>query len=56
MDINNLFISGVATDYCIKATVEDALQEGFDVHVLIDAIKGVDPETSELALKHMESL
>lgn len=54
--IRHLYVGGLATDYCVKATVLDALKEGFKVTVLIDAIRGVDvkPGDSTNALKEME--
>jgi nicotinamidase/pyrazinamidase len=53
--IKELYIAGLATDYCVKFTTRDALKHGFKVKVLIDAIKGVDlkPGDSEKALKEM---
>ncbi|MBI5047416.1 MAG: bifunctional nicotinamidase/pyrazinamidase [Deltaproteobacteria bacterium] len=54
--IKHLYIGGLATDYCVRATVLDALKQGFEVTVLIDAIKGVDikPGDSAEAIKEME--
>ena len=53
--IQRVFIGGLATDYCVKSTVLDALKIGFETVLLMDAIKGVDvnPGDSERAIKEM---
>jgi len=50
-----IYVGGLATDYCVKQTVLDGLQRGFDVVVLKDAIRGVDlkPGDSARALQEM---
>jgi nicotinamidase/pyrazinamidase len=40
--IQRIVVCGIATDYCVRATAHDALQEGFKVLVLEDAIRGVE--------------
>lgn len=54
--IERLYVGGLATDYCVRATVLDALKHGFKATVLMDAIKGVDitPGDSITAMKEME--
>ena len=54
-NIRQLFIGGLATDYCVKSPVLDALHAGFDVVFLSDASKGVDvnPGDSEQAIDEM---
>lgn len=55
LGISKLYISGIATDYCVKATVIDALNNGFAVILLKDAISGVDlnPGDSARAIDEM---
>jgi nicotinamidase/pyrazinamidase len=45
--VQRLYVGGLATDYCIRATVLDALREGFEVVVLADAIRAVDVEPGD---------
>jgi nicotinamidase/pyrazinamidase len=40
--VKRVLVCGIATDYCVRATAYDALQEGFEVLVLEDAIRGVE--------------
>jgi nicotinamidase/pyrazinamidase len=55
LGIREIYIGGLATDYCIKYSAKDALKNGFKVNVLIDAIKGVNlkPKDSENAIKEI---
>lgn len=39
--IHTVFFAGLATDYCVKYSVHDALTLGFEVYVISDACKGV---------------
>jgi nicotinamidase/pyrazinamidase len=42
-----VFIGGLATDYCVKASTLDALALGFDVVVLEDAVRAVDVQPGD---------
>jgi len=42
-----IFICGLATDYCVLATGEDALATGLGVVVLTDAVRGVDAQPGD---------
>jgi nicotinamidase/pyrazinamidase len=54
--VERLVVAGLATDYCVKQTVLDGLQEGFMVVVLEDAVRGVDmkPGDARQALDAMK--
>jgi nicotinamidase/pyrazinamidase len=53
--VRHICIGGLATDYCVKYTVLEALTLGFSVTLLIDAVRGVDlkPGDSEAAIREM---
>ena len=53
--VNEVLIGGLATDYCVKNTVLDALKNGFKVKVLNNAIRPVEinPGDGERAIKEM---
>jgi nicotinamidase/pyrazinamidase len=53
--IRRVVVGGLATDYCVKATVLDALALGYETSVLVDAIRPVDlaPGDGERALAEM---
>ena len=40
--VDHVYIGGLATDYCVKNAVLDALREGFGVTVVEDAMRGID--------------
>lgn len=41
--ITEVDLVGIATDYCVRATAEDSVKEGFDTTVLIDLTAAVHP-------------
>lgn len=54
--INELYVTGLATDYCVKATAIEASQKGFSTHVITDAIKAINaqPGDNTRALEEMK--
>jgi len=53
--VKRVFIGGLATDYCVKSTVLDAVKLGFETVLLEDAVRGVNvnPGDSEKATREM---
>ena len=53
--ISEVFIVGLATDYCVKYSVLDALKLGFHTYIIVDACKGVNLhfQNTEIALQEM---
>ena len=54
-DVDRLTVVGLATDYCVKNTVLDALKDGFEVEVDGEGVRGVEVNEgdSERALAEM---
>jgi len=44
--VNRLFVSGLATDFCVAQTALDARKAGFETSVIEDACRGVDSNGS----------
>jgi Amidases related to nicotinamidase len=55
--IEHVVVTGLATDYCVKATALDAARLGFETAVLTDAIAAVDlqPGDGDRALEAMRA-
>ena len=52
--ISKVFVTGVATEYCVFETVMDALSLGFVTFVLTDCVLGVDEQSCSKALARMK--
>jgi nicotinamidase-related amidase len=55
--IEEVYIGGLATDYCVNASAIDARRKGFNAVLLTDAIRGVDvnPGDSERAIDEVRN-
>jgi nicotinamidase/pyrazinamidase len=40
--LKRIFVAGLALDFCVRYSAEDAKREGFDVVVIEDACRGID--------------
>lgn len=54
-NINELYLVGIATDYCVKHTALDAVKFGFKTYVIEEAIVGVDDISTKEAKQEMLS-
>ncbi|HJZ83469.1 MAG TPA: bifunctional nicotinamidase/pyrazinamidase [Pyrinomonadaceae bacterium] len=56
-EVKEVWVGGLATDYCVKHTVLDALREGFEVKALADAMRAVNvnPDDGARAIAEMRA-
>jgi nicotinamidase/pyrazinamidase len=56
-NIKEVWVCGLATDYCVKSTALDARNHGFDVALVLDGVRSVDvsPGDGERAVLEMLS-
>lgn len=55
LDTTDVYVCGIATEYCVRNTCEDLLKAGLKVHLLKDCIAYVDHEGHVKALEEMAS-
>ena len=53
LDTTDVYVCGIATEYCVRNTCEDLLKAGFKVHLLKDCLAYVDHEGHLKSLKEM---
>lgn len=52
--VDHLYVGGLATDYCVRASVLDGLAEGIRVTLLGDASRGVEAQAGDVARAERE--
>ena len=48
-NVDEVYVLGLATDYCIKFTALDAVKLGFKTHLVIDGCRGVELNEGDVA-------
>ncbi len=53
--VSHIYLAGIATEYCVKATALDGRGFGFFVTILLDGVKPINAKTgdSEVAIREM---
>jgi len=54
--VDEIYISGLTTEYCVKQTTLDALRNEFNTYLIVDGIEGVraQPEDPQKAINEMK--
>lgn len=55
LDTTDVYVCGIATEYCVRNTCEDLLKSGFKVRLLKDCIGYVDLQGHAKALEEMSA-
>ncbi len=53
--VQRIWIAGLAQEVCVQATALDGLKEGFEVHIIKDATRPVDPKSGTRAIEEMSA-
>src|SRR5204862_6604228 len=48
-EVKDVYLAGLATDYCVKFSALDARQLGWNAHVIEDACRGVELKSSDVS-------
>ena len=56
--VGEIWVGGLATDYCVKATVMDGVRRGFNVKALADTMRAVNvnPDDGAKAIEEMRNV
>jgi len=56
MQVSEVYITGLAGDYCVYFTAKDALSEGFQTYIIEDATRAISKEGYERAMVDIAEL
>ncbi len=54
-EVDEVYVTGLTTEYCVKSTALDAVKNGFRTFVIRDAVRPVNPADEEAAYRDMEA-
>lgn len=49
MGVKEIYVVGLATDYCVKNTMIDGIRDGFRISIVTDCVKGVNRKRTDSA-------
>ena len=57
LNVNEIYIVGLATDYCVKYSVLDAAKLGLNIYVILDGCRGIDLKSGDIerAIEEMKA-
>ncbi|GAB1310605.1 NAD(+) salvage pathway protein [Madurella fahalii] len=53
--VTHVYVVGLAGDYCVRSTAEDAVREGFETYVVEEGTRAVDPAAWDGCKAEMEA-
>lgn len=56
LEVKTVYVVGLAFDFCVGYTAEDAAEEGFETVVIKDATKSVDPDDEGFMVQRLEEV
>ncbi len=48
-EVSEVYLMGLATDYCVKFSVLDAVELGFEANVILDGCRGIDLQAGDVS-------
>lgn len=53
--VKRLWVGGLALDYCVRASVLDAVKSGIEAHLILPATRAIAEETAKKAIEDMRA-
>ena len=56
LQVKYVYVVGLAFDFCVGYTAEDAAEEGFETFIIKDATKSVDPDDESFMIQRLKEV